>query len=177
MISGPPADGGPTAYVGTPQDGAFYNLTSDGLLFGQRDKSDTAVFDVLMDEFDKTFAYDKSGGYFISEGERGAAPEEVAGLVRKWNDFLTEHLNRDGGLTDEHFSRFPGPTTEMLTRRKLTVDDALALRGLPHITAVDAEIRHVNEQFRVGDVQPGRTAPCGGVLQLIEAKPGVRQGL
>jgi putative ABC transport system permease protein len=44
------------------------------------------------------------------------------------------------------------PTTEMLTRRKLTVEDALALRSLPHVIASDAEVRHVNERFRVGDV-------------------------
>jgi putative ABC transport system permease protein len=44
------------------------------------------------------------------------------------------------------------PTTEMLTRRKLTLDDALSLRDMPHVVAVDAEVRHVNEQFRVGDV-------------------------
>jgi putative ABC transport system permease protein len=44
------------------------------------------------------------------------------------------------------------PTTEMLTRRKLTFDDAMALRDLPHVVAVDAEVRHVNETFRVGDV-------------------------
>jgi len=44
------------------------------------------------------------------------------------------------------------PTTEMLTRKKLTLEDALALRNLPHVVAVDGEVRHVNEQFRVGDV-------------------------
>jgi putative ABC transport system permease protein len=44
------------------------------------------------------------------------------------------------------------PTTEMVTRKKLTFDDAMALRGLPHVVAVDAEVRHVNETFRVGDV-------------------------
>jgi putative ABC transport system permease protein len=44
------------------------------------------------------------------------------------------------------------PTTEMLTRKKLTLDDALALRALPHVEAADGEVRHVNEQFRVGDV-------------------------
>src|SRR5580658_7229775 len=44
------------------------------------------------------------------------------------------------------------PTTEMITRKKLTFDDAMALRALPHVSAVDAEVRHVNETFRVGDV-------------------------
>jgi putative ABC transport system permease protein len=44
------------------------------------------------------------------------------------------------------------PTTEMLTRKKLTIDDALALRSLPHILAADPEQRHVNEAFHVGDV-------------------------
>jgi putative ABC transport system permease protein len=44
------------------------------------------------------------------------------------------------------------PTTEMITRKKLTFDDAMALRDLPHVVAVDAEVRHVNETFHVGDV-------------------------
>jgi putative ABC transport system permease protein len=44
------------------------------------------------------------------------------------------------------------PTTEMITRKKLTLDDALALRSLPHVLGSDGEQRHVNETFRVGDV-------------------------
>jgi putative ABC transport system permease protein len=44
------------------------------------------------------------------------------------------------------------PTTEMLTRKKLTVEDALSLRSLPHVLGSDPEQRHVNEAFRVGDV-------------------------
>jgi len=44
------------------------------------------------------------------------------------------------------------PTTEMLTRKKLTFEDALALRALPHVVATDGELEHVNMQFHVGDV-------------------------
>jgi len=44
------------------------------------------------------------------------------------------------------------PTTEMLTRRKLNLDDVLALRGMPHVLAVDGTYQHVNQQFHVGDV-------------------------
>ncbi len=44
------------------------------------------------------------------------------------------------------------PTTEMLTRKKLNLDDVLALRTLPHVLAVDGTYEHVNQQFRVGDV-------------------------
>jgi len=44
------------------------------------------------------------------------------------------------------------PTSEMLTRKKLNLDDVKALRTLPHILGVDGAYRHVNEQFHVGDV-------------------------
>jgi putative ABC transport system permease protein len=44
------------------------------------------------------------------------------------------------------------PTAEMLARKKLTIDDVLALRTLPHVVAADGGYQHVKAQFRVGDV-------------------------
>jgi putative ABC transport system permease protein len=44
------------------------------------------------------------------------------------------------------------PTTEMLTRKRLNLDDVKALRTLPHVTAVDGGFQHVKTQFRIGDI-------------------------
>ena len=44
------------------------------------------------------------------------------------------------------------PTTEQLTRKKLTLEDVYALRQLPHVVAADGGHQHVKAQFRVGDV-------------------------
>ena len=43
------------------------------------------------------------------------------------------------------------PTTEQLTRKKLTMDDVMALRTLPHVVAVDGGHRY-EKTFGVGDV-------------------------
>jgi putative ABC transport system permease protein len=43
------------------------------------------------------------------------------------------------------------PTTEMLARRKLNLDEVLALRTLPHVVAADGGFQHVG-MFRVGAV-------------------------
>jgi putative ABC transport system permease protein len=44
------------------------------------------------------------------------------------------------------------PTMEQLARKKLTLDDVIALRSLPHVVAADGAFQHVKPQFRVGDV-------------------------
>src|ERR1700757_4929337 len=41
------------------------------------------------------------------------------------------------------------PTTEMLTRKKLNIDDVLALRTLPHVVAADGGYQNTKSQFRV----------------------------
>jgi putative ABC transport system permease protein len=59
------------------------------------------------------------------------------------------------------------PTSEMLTRKRLTVEDVIALRSLAHVVAVDGGYQHVKTQFRVGDVSVkynGRKV-AGAILQ------------
>jgi putative ABC transport system permease protein len=42
------------------------------------------------------------------------------------------------------------PTAEMLARKRMTLEDALAMRDLPHVVTTNAGIRHFNPIFNVG---------------------------
>src|SRR6185437_1604150 len=44
------------------------------------------------------------------------------------------------------------PTTEELNRKQLTFDDAVAMRNLPHVLAVDPELTDQNFQTGIGSV-------------------------
>ena len=50
--------------------------------------------------------------------------------------------------------RFPvfgsRPTTEMLTRKQMTYDDAVAIRDLPHVTAVSPILQYVDHNVGIG---------------------------
>jgi putative ABC transport system permease protein len=70
------------------------------------------------------------------------------------------------------------PTMEQLARKKLTLDDVIALRTLPHVTAADGGKQYVkNQQFRVGDAsvkyngkKVGGTLIQGDTAQLIDVR-------
>ncbi len=70
------------------------------------------------------------------------------------------------------------PTTEQLTRKKLTMDDVYALRQLPHVIAADGGKQYVkNQAFRVGDAsvkyngkKVGGTLIQGDTAQLADVQ-------
>lgn len=59
------------------------------------------------------------------------------------------------------------PTPAMLARPKLTPQDAIAMRSLPHVIAANAGIQHANTTFNVGEiaVRYGKKQAQGTILE------------
>jgi putative ABC transport system permease protein len=75
----------------------------------------------------------------------------ISGLNNRVSDFVSSLGSNVFWVFHLPFGVFK-PTTEQLTRKKLTYDDALAMRTLPHVVAADAGKRYAKLGFRVGDV-------------------------
>ncbi len=78
----------------------------------------------------------------------------ISSMVNGINNRVTGFINSLGSNV-YWITRIPmigvRPTAEMLARKMLTVDDALALRSLPHVVTTDAEGTYT-KSFQVGDV-------------------------
>jgi putative ABC transport system permease protein len=75
----------------------------------------------------------------------------INGLNTNIADFIRALGTND--LWIYHFEAFARrPTTEELNRKKLTYDDGVALRNLPHVVAVDTELVSQNFQTGMGSV-------------------------
>src|ERR1700679_1269422 len=59
------------------------------------------------------------------------------------------------------------PTTEQLTRKKLTIEDVYALRTPPHVAGAEGGTQNVKSGFRVGDgsIKYNGKKVAGAILQ------------
>ncbi len=75
----------------------------------------------------------------------------ISGLNNRVNDFVSSLGSNVFWIFHIPFAT-GRPTAEMLARKKLTIDDAIALRALPHVVAADGAHQHVAPMFRTGNV-------------------------
>jgi putative ABC transport system permease protein len=75
----------------------------------------------------------------------------INGLNNRVNDFVSSLGSNVFWVFHLPFAT-ARPTTEMLSRKKINLDDVLALRKLPHVVAADGAHQHASPVFRTGDV-------------------------
>jgi putative ABC transport system permease protein len=78
----------------------------------------------------------------------------ISSIISGFNNRIQDYVASLGSNV-LYITRLPliaiNPTTEMLTRKMLTIDDVLALRQLPHVVASDGELDYI-KGFEVGQV-------------------------
>ena len=72
----------------------------------------------------------------------------ITGLNNKVSDFATSFGTNS--IYAFHMPMDMQPTAEMLARRRLTVEEAIAMRDLPHVVAVNPASRYQDPQYGVG---------------------------
>src|SRR6185437_7345361 len=75
----------------------------------------------------------------------------INGLNTNINDFINS-LGTNNLWVYRYVPFGKRPTTEELNRKQLTYDDAMAMRRLPHVVAVDPELTDENFRLNVGNV-------------------------
>lgn len=79
----------------------------------------------------------------------------ISSAINGLNSNIAHFVNTLGtnDLWVYHFEPFGHrPTTEELNRKKLTYEDGVAMRSLPHVVAVDPELTYQNFQTGLGSV-------------------------
>ncbi len=78
----------------------------------------------------------------------------ISSVVRGLNTQIEDQVKEMGSDVVWAFRfdvfQFGRPSTELLTRKELTYDDAMAMNDLPHVASVAAGIRYFQPQFGVG---------------------------